>query len=723
MAYEVHWQFSFVALNKVKFRVEILQDGYNGDIVTLRGADNPIETSEDNSEDIFTPIRKQTGSLRIADNGYDMDGNEFDYTELIPNDILDLQVRLWQEGNTDTLRWIGYIRPDSLTSRLFDAVNIREFQITCPLGVLYDVPLYFTNDKNDLGTVKTMGKILYIALDSVNINWEYIYKQNNVKHREDLISKISLLNFISKNTPTHSEPSDADTFTAIWRDDSTSWGNVLEEICKFWGWTLYSRGYDIFIIAQYQLSYFTKFAFGDLTSENNNALTDISDVEIDFDEFKWMSTNHTESRKLGYRNIEIDASVNEQSTVIDPDYQKTDFSYYPSGQIVHVSNEYLYVLRRLGTSSGQQNSQTKFFDNYQIFEQRQLQTLGITTEFVLIYSDGWKNDDYTTKTEFDLKKGIVCYKGGQSGVITFFVKTLEDVCIPLNSVICINASAALSYNPDPDFPSDTNFAPPYDSDDKPVLEGRTVTAALKIGDFWWDNANNVWTNTPTTFTLTIRKDGSIVSPLNTFDQYQFNPSGILWDDHEGSSGFCIYVTPYTFTGSGLCGRMKLIIYATAGSPTTYLYNGILNSLSVSIYNQDSKLNPQNKDSQKYEGMASTNFRNNLSVSLKMASGDKNKYGRGQLYNNNLTLLTTIPYRTGYSQYSDVQPEKRMLQLMQDLYSTVTKQNIIEVEDNLQASLPIAQLTGHWSDANDIFRPVCCSHVWRDGKMKLTIINK
>jgi hypothetical protein len=39
----------------------------SGTLVTLTGSDEPFETSEDDSDDIFTPIRHQTGYLRVVD--------------------------------------------------------------------------------------------------------------------------------------------------------------------------------------------------------------------------------------------------------------------------------------------------------------------------------------------------------------------------------------------------------------------------------------------------------------------------------------------------------------------------------------------------------------------------------------------------------------------------------------------------------------------------------
>ena len=730
MAYGVHWQIDFVALltNDV-YKVEILEDGYDGDIVYLYGAENPIETTEDNSDDILTPIRKQTGHLRIADNGYDREGNVFDYTDMLPYNTFDMQVRLWQVGTTNTLRWIGYIKPDTLTSKLFESVSIREFQIVCPLGTLFETHITFSNDKNNIGTVKTLGQIMHTALSLVGVDWINVYKQNNVHHREDLNARISLLNFIRNNEPTHSTPpeGDIDSFTATWYDESTSWGDVLQEICKFWGWTLYSRGYDIYIIAHHQIGLFAQFSFSDLESTDDFHLSDIQEVQVDFDDLSWASTNHTECRKLGYRNIEVDASVNETVVVADPNYDEAEMSYWPVAadlnQIIHFSNAYYYVLRRLGAANDQHNINTQFIENYQIYENRQIQTSTLEVPCVIEYSDGWENEEWKSKTAFNFNKGICCWKGGQSGALTFFMKTLEDVCLPLNSVLCIAASASLSYNPDPDYPSNTNTAGPYDNDGNPKLDGRTITVELKIGDYWWDNNSYMWSTTRSSFNMTVRSDGSIITPINTFEQYGFNPSGILFDDHNGSQGFCIYNNPGANNGNGISGRLKLSIYANTGSPTTYLMNCVLNSLTVSIYNQDSKLKPQNKGSQQYKDVASVNFHNNTSVSLNIASGTKNTYGLGQLYNLNLSLLDTVPFRDYVGEYVNKQPEERLLERMVDMYSTVTIQNIIEIMDNLQASLPMAKMYGYWDDDNVIFYPLSCSHNWREGTMKLTLINK
>ena len=727
MAYEVHWQIDFYTPDEEHYIVEILEDNYSEDIVHLIGADDPFDTQDDNSSDAFTPIRKQTGMLRIADTGYDMEGNEFDYTDLLPSGTFDFQVRLWHVGTTNTLRWIGYIRPDSLTSKMFEAVSIREYQLTCPLGILYETYISFSNNASNLGTVKTIGQILHSALDSVNVDWEWIYKQNNVYQRNDILAKISLLNFIDGSSPTHSDPpqDNVDSFNAYWSDESTSWGDVLEEICKFWGWCLYSRGKNVYIAALGELRYFTKFAFADLLVTSNYTMPDESFREMSFEDLTFASTNHSECRRLGYKNISIQANVNNEDSILNPDLNKLEMSYIGDGSsynnIIHVSNGYMYAIRRMGAVDDQRDRSMQFFDKYQILENRTLQILTRTVDFVVCRHDSWKPGEFVTSTAFNFRNAICCYKGGQSGALTFFVKTLEDVIVPLNSVLCINASVDLTINPDPDYPNSDNTAPPYDEDDgKPILEGRKIVVALMIGNKYWNNTGKYWSTNETTFELTCRKDGSIVSPTNEFEQYGFNPQGILFDNHEGSKGFCIYNTPAANNGAGLCGRLKLMVYATPypASPTVSQENGVLNNISISVYNTDSKLDPQNKDTQEYSGIGSVRFRNSMNMNLSIASGDKNVYGKGQLYNSDLSLLTDVTFRNSTSSIISMQPEERLLQRMREFYGYVSNQKTIEVKDDAIAELPSTPICDELGRA---FSVQSVSHNWREGTMKLTLI--
>ena len=170
--------------------------------------------------------------------------------------------------------------------------------------------------------------------------------------------------------------------------------------------------------------------------------------------------------------------------------------------------------------------------------------------------------------------------------------------------------------------------------------------------------------------------------------------------------------------------MKLIIYDKYVSnqldqQVTRLYNGVLDELSISIYNQDSKLYPQNKAKHEFKDVASTKFRGDLDVSLKMASGTNNVYGLGQLFNADFSLLNAVTYKNASGNNTTEQPEQRLLARLKSFYQDVSIQNTIEVLDDDAAELPSTVI---YDDNGVKFHTQSVTHDWRNGTMKLTLIN-
>ena len=72
----IHWQIRFKSLRTLTdYRVNIYDANYSGNPIQLNGGAEPFTTEEDGSDDMFTPIRKQNGHIRIVDNGKDANGN------------------------------------------------------------------------------------------------------------------------------------------------------------------------------------------------------------------------------------------------------------------------------------------------------------------------------------------------------------------------------------------------------------------------------------------------------------------------------------------------------------------------------------------------------------------------------------------------------------------------------------------------------------------------
>ena len=72
MAFQIFWKIKFKSLRAgTDYCVNIYKDGTlpSGYPLTLKGGAQPFTTQEDDSDDMFTPIRTQTGYLRIVDDG------------------------------------------------------------------------------------------------------------------------------------------------------------------------------------------------------------------------------------------------------------------------------------------------------------------------------------------------------------------------------------------------------------------------------------------------------------------------------------------------------------------------------------------------------------------------------------------------------------------------------------------------------------------------------
>lgn len=703
--YNVHWQIDFAALNGDNFRIEICEPGYDGEISHLLGAENPFETEEDNTEDPFLPIRKQTGTLSIADTGKDLEGNDFDYRDIFPTGALDFQVRLWQVGETDTLRWIGFVLDGTLTATLFEAVPIRQYQLTCPLGILYNLPFTFSNNSSNMGTAPTFGTLIYNALNQLGVNWQTVYKTNNVPGRSDLTSRVSLINFVDENKPTISG-SDWD-YTATWKDTNT-FGAVLEEVCLFWGWTLMSRGNDIYILARAQKVRCSHFLFSNLTStltsfnEHEYILGDDGVTWKNTEDFAYKSNDHTENTIPGKKKITVNADANVKDSVIKPNLNDLDYDpvLAAGDELIHINNNYRYVKYAL---AGKYYSMHYFnLENYRLYANKTVIT-GVDSTIVAM-DDVWKwNDD---KSSFSMKECVYVWQGNTGNTLSFAAETAEDIIIPADSVIFISASAKPSDDPS----SEATFGD----------NGRKINLGINVGN---NSYIGTTSNTPDEDTKKYTYNGNwstgtqtLVAVLNSGGHIELSRSEV--DPYSGSSGYCVPCP------TGMCGRLRFQVKTLGGlsGASDPVFQAKLINFEIGVAVHDDVIQPKCEDTQVYEGFANEENREDLEVSLAMASGNKNKYGLGQVFDVNFRQLTGVPYDNGLDRWETVLPEERLLSRLRTVYAGVTTVIMIDVADDLETSLPETRYEVNWRD-DEQFSLLAVSHNWRNGTMKITMINR
>lgn len=703
MAYNVNWKIEFKDIEERLYRIEILTNNYSGSPIPLRGAENPFETTEENDDDLFRPIRKQTGMLRIADTGKDLNGNDFNYSDLLPSQPLDHPVRLKYvpASGTEQIKWIGFLRSDTLTAKVFTAVDIREFQVVCPLGVLYDIPFTFTSATSFL----TMGQILYRALSAIGggLSWDYVVKSQNANNYSDLTTRVSLMNFVTVD-PTYSSDN------ATWTDTKT-WGEVLEDICRLWGWVMYSRCLfesstnlnAVFLIAKGHTNSYKKFPFSWLQNASFNNPYNYDDQRLNLEDLSYKSTNHTEEFLLGKRYINILADVNEKEMVINPKMEELPYvwHYNTGGSEIHTENwedsqgnmHYTNFVILKEDMNGA-NSRTVTQGEFIIFTNNVIRT-SVYADFVVIMEDMWDAStdalSSNNKSSFNLKKNVLVWKGANPNQGTLnrclSIKTAQEVCFPAGSTLCINANCRKWYKPSQ-----------QDAD----LTYNYLTLALKLGDEWWNGSSFV--QNMTTFVVDLdNKNKKIKNTKN------------LLDNNNGASGYCIPIS------GSLYGRLELYV-------VNYIYDDpsqsqdigvMLEDLAVSIYTPNDMIKPEAKAVQQYKDLASQEFKENLNVNLNMASGTGLKYGIGQLYDVNGAIFEYLVWTVaGYTQY--LKPEENLLRRMKMAYGSSRHYMTIDVENSDANADPTTYFDYQTTGVGYSF--LNAKRNWRDNKLTLTIVD-
>lgn len=218
----IHWKIPFKSLVEGEdYCVNIYDSAFSGQPVTLYGAASPFETQEDDSDDTFTPVRTQSGYIRIVDTGEDASGNTFDWRDLTPVRTLDRPVTL-TDGN-DNVVWMGYIQPQNYTGKLYGGVQEREFPVMCLFSALQGVNVADTpTSMEDFAYI--IRELVEAAAHPVDVSTYYFHGDNNVAK---LLVEVDRTNFATSD------------------GDACSYYSLLEDMCRFWGWTARMVGTEI----------------------------------------------------------------------------------------------------------------------------------------------------------------------------------------------------------------------------------------------------------------------------------------------------------------------------------------------------------------------------------------------------------------------------------------------------------------------------------------------
>ena len=203
--------------------------GGTGTPVALKGGAHPFTTQEDDSEDMFQPIRTQTGYVRIVDDGLAADGvTAFDWKDLIPETDTSRPVTVTTTSDgTTVVHWQGFMQAQTFVGTLYGNPQEREFPVQCVLSVLET-----TNVDGSNRELKNFAYVIKQAFDSISgldIN-NYIFQGGSYA-----------LSWLKKKVDWQNLTTDDDGQVSGRFDNK----RALEDVCAFWGWTCRTHGQDI----------------------------------------------------------------------------------------------------------------------------------------------------------------------------------------------------------------------------------------------------------------------------------------------------------------------------------------------------------------------------------------------------------------------------------------------------------------------------------------------
>lgn len=221
----IHWQVKFRSLRSNNlFTANIYDNSYTSSTpVQLTGAAVPFETMEDDTEDMFVPVRMQSGYLRIVDDG------TINWRSIIPATDTSRPVKL-TNSNGDVL-WQGFLQAQNFGSSLFVTPQQHDFPLQCSLAVTSITEVDYL--QIEMQNFAYLLREIILSIPQVCRPYT-IYVQGGSDAQEWLMKKIDWQNFVNVKKDGSIEA-------------NKNLYECLESMCRYWGWTARTYGENLYL--------------------------------------------------------------------------------------------------------------------------------------------------------------------------------------------------------------------------------------------------------------------------------------------------------------------------------------------------------------------------------------------------------------------------------------------------------------------------------------------
>ena len=643
---------------------------------TLTGAAEPFVTQEADDADMFLPIRTQTGYIRIV--GVN---DRATWLSLIPNGVTSIRVKLTHGNNV--IDWQGFMTPGVFSNEWPGCgAQEHEFPVQCPLSVLDGINI----TRIDQGVV-TFGWLLnYIfnQLSGITINHYYVQGTPEVtKARLDL--KVIWANFL--------ETDNSGTITAKY-----TCYQVLEEVCKFFGYTCRMIGDSV---------YFTQPTGNNIGFTDYTLLTGTGTyigIGIHPVNNNMLASNDMQEQVVpGVGKVTVSSDINKLGNLIEIPYDEL-FDRYYMGQSSIIVRSVDYYERGIycAVKAPDANGTRMTYEDDNVSLECYMATVPGTTQNAgnqkkycrfLVYDDNEVGDVGGTppesKKSYSWKKCVELFHSynysGSDNTPMFKIASKQSFIVSDGilyvSFKCDEVSAWLG----------------------PIK----CVAKMKLGDKYWDGANQVWTTTEKTFDMYFTSDGAL-STRTSINDPEYDGCGIpITNTMRGMLEFTIEDMP----------DWEYII-----GPVHYEINGFLPLMDFKIGFVRGTIEEKKHSGNEYIKTGGS-FRDQVNVDLIFAadvaygpSGYQRHMpaGLGYILNNSTEKpQATIKSMSG----EDVIPEEYLAIIIADFGRFTHIITDIDLLSNMESFDPKYIGSGL---CNGMY-PMAISHKWRDDITHITFI--
>lgn len=226
----IKWQVKFKTLRGGRtLTVSIYDLTYTGQPILLKGGEEPFVTEESSDDDPFTPIRTQTGHLRIVDDGYAADGTTpFDWKAFVPQTDHSRPVVLTDDDGN--VLWQGFMQAQDFSGELYGNPQEREFPVHCAVSVMSSQqPSTSSIQRRNFAYVIDLIAATAEALSVQSVGFDTFYVQGSTDAQSWLLKQFEWMNVLKEDDNNDVAP-------------QYNLYEILEDICKFWGWTCRTKG-------------------------------------------------------------------------------------------------------------------------------------------------------------------------------------------------------------------------------------------------------------------------------------------------------------------------------------------------------------------------------------------------------------------------------------------------------------------------------------------------